>query len=90
MAKQLTGSYSARMTLTRYQHATAMLTCWLCCFHRPLVLGKRSSEHGDEYCVASEDCAFGPIGFQRVRDVLPGEMIVITEDGNSLRCIVQT
>ena len=50
-----------------------------CC--RPLVLGKRSSDDGDESCVASEDCAFGPIGFQRVRDVLPGEMIVITEEG---------
>jgi hypothetical protein len=45
------------------------------------VLGRRSSDDGDEWCVASEDCAFGPIGFQRVRDVLPGEMIVITEDG---------
>lgn len=36
----------------------------------PLVLGKRSSPTGgDEWCVASEDCAFGPIGFERVRDV---------------------
>lgn len=48
---------------------------------RPLVLGKRSSRHGDEWCVASEDCAFGPIGFKRVRDVLPGEMIIIDEEG---------
>ena len=45
------------------------------------MLGRRTSDDGDEWCVASEDCAFGPIGFQRVRDVLPGEMIVITEDG---------
>lgn len=48
---------------------------------RPLVLGKRHGENGEEWCVASEDCAFGPIGFERVRDVSPGEMIVITEDG---------
>ncbi|GLC38564.1 hypothetical protein PLESTB_001740000 [Pleodorina starrii] len=48
---------------------------------RPLVLGKRSSPHGDEWCIASEDCAFGPIGFERVRDVLPGEMVIITEEG---------
>ncbi|KAG2491227.1 hypothetical protein HYH03_010435 [Edaphochlamys debaryana] len=48
---------------------------------RPLVLGKRSSPHGDEWCMASEDCAFGPIGFERVRDVNPGEMVIITEDG---------
>jgi glutamine phosphoribosylpyrophosphate amidotransferase len=36
---------------------------------RPLVLGRRASPHGDEWVVASEDCAFGPIAFQRVRDV---------------------
>ncbi|KAK9814073.1 hypothetical protein WJX72_000317 [[Myrmecia] bisecta] len=48
---------------------------------RPLVLGRRQSRHGDEWCVASEDCAFGPIGFERVRDVQPGEMIVVTPEG---------
>jgi amidophosphoribosyltransferase len=48
---------------------------------RPLVLGRRDGPRGEEWCVASEDCAFGPIGFTRVRDVQPGEMIVITEDG---------
>ena len=44
--------------------------------HRPLVLGQRISEARIEYCIASEDCAFGPIGFQRVRDIAPGEMLV--------------
>ena len=48
---------------------------------RPLVLGRRQGRRGEEWCVASEDCAFGPIGFGRVRDVQPGEMIVITEEG---------
>ena len=48
---------------------------------RPLVLGKRPGPKGDEWCVASEDCAFGPIGFERVRDVLPGEMVVVTPEG---------
>jgi amidophosphoribosyltransferase len=48
---------------------------------RPLVLGRRDGPRGEEWCVASEDCAFGPIGFTRVRDVQPGEMIVITEEG---------
>eukprot|EP01026_Neomeris_dumetosa_P007452 TRINITY_DN1229_c0_g1_i13.p1 TRINITY_DN1229_c0_g1~~TRINITY_DN1229_c0_g1_i13.p1 ORF type:complete len:593 (-),score=81.38 TRINITY_DN1229_c0_g1_i13:67-1845(-) len=48
---------------------------------RPLVLGVRETANGNEYCVASEDCAFGPIGFKRVRDVRPGELIVITLDG---------
>ena len=36
---------------------------------RPLVLGRRQGRRGEEGCVASEDCAFGPIGFERVRDV---------------------
>lgn len=31
--------------------------------------------------MASEDCAFGPIGFDRVRDVQPGEMIIIDSEG---------
>jgi len=48
---------------------------------RPLVLGRRDGPRGEEWCVASEDCAFGPINFTRVRDVQPGEMIVITEEG---------
>ena len=45
------------------------------------MLGKRHSRDGDEWCVASEDCAFGPIGFERVRDVQPGEMIIINQNG---------
>ena len=40
------------------------------------MLGQRVSEARIEYCIASEDCAFGPIGFQRVRDIAPGEMLV--------------
>jgi hypothetical protein len=48
---------------------------------RPLVLGRRQGRRGEEWCVASEDCAFGPIGFERVRDVAPGEMIIIDDDG---------
>ena len=33
---------------------------------RPLVIGKREGPNGeDEWCIASEDCAFGPIGFTR-------------------------
>lgn len=58
---------------------------------RPLVLGARSAPGGDEYAVASEDCAFGPIGFRRVRDVAPGEMVIITEGGDLItsQCVRQ-
>eukprot|EP00241_Pyramimonas_parkeae_P017089 CAMPEP_0114293988 /NCGR_PEP_ID=MMETSP0059-20121206/9884_1 /TAXON_ID=36894 /ORGANISM="Pyramimonas parkeae, Strain CCMP726" /LENGTH=627 /DNA_ID=CAMNT_0001415731 /DNA_START=16 /DNA_END=1900 /DNA_ORIENTATION=+ len=57
---------------------------------RPLVLGRRPTVNGVEWCFASEDCAFGPIGFERVRDVKPGEAVLITEAGElvSRQCAV--
>jgi len=48
---------------------------------RPLVLGKRVVNGRDEYAVASESVALDLIGFERVRDVRPGEGVVITTDG---------
>lgn len=44
---------------------------------RPLSLGKI----GDAYVVASETCAFDIIGAKFYRDVQPGELIVISEEG---------
>ncbi len=48
---------------------------------RPLVLGKKSTPDGDEYAVASESVAFDILGFKRVRDVAPGEAVVVTARG---------
>ncbi len=48
---------------------------------RPLVLGKRNAGAQDEYAVASESVALDLLGFERVRDVRPGEGIVITPRG---------
>lgn len=48
---------------------------------RPLVLGKRNSGGQDEYAVASESVALDLLGFERVRDVRPGEGIVVTPRG---------
>jgi amidophosphoribosyltransferase len=55
---------------------------------RPLVLGERVTGEGREYAVASESVAFDVLGFKRVRDIMPGEAVVITDDGQlfSRRC----
>ena len=44
---------------------------------RPLVLGKV----GDGYALSSETCALDIIGAEFVRDVEPGEMVVISNNG---------
>ena len=49
---------------------------------RPLVVGVAKTEKGAEYLVASESVALDTLGFQRVRDVAPGEAIFIDYDGN--------
>ena len=48
---------------------------------RPLVLGQRQTSEGTEYAVASESVALDMLGYSRVRDVLPGECVVITARG---------
>ena len=44
---------------------------------RPLVIGRL----GDGYCVASETCAFDLIGAEFIREVEPGEMVMIDHEG---------
>ncbi|EIT84893.1 amidophosphoribosyltransferase [Fictibacillus macauensis ZFHKF-1] len=44
---------------------------------RPLSIGLL----GDAYVVASETCAFDVVGAQYIRDVKPGELLTITNDG---------
>ncbi len=44
---------------------------------RPLVLGKS----GDAYILASETCALDIIGAEFVRDIEPGEMVMLDDDG---------
>ena len=50
---------------------------------RPLSIARRAAEgDGDDYAFASEDVAFGINGFEKLRDVAPGEAILIDLDGN--------
>jgi len=48
---------------------------------RPLCLGKLETANGTEWMVASESVAIEGIGFEFVRDVLPGEGIFIDQEG---------
>jgi len=48
---------------------------------RPLVIGKREADLGPEWVVASESVALDTPGFKVVRDVAPGEAILVDEDG---------
>ena len=48
---------------------------------RPLVLGKRVTDSGTEYAVVSESVALDLLGFTRMRDLLPGEAVVVTPRG---------
>ena len=48
---------------------------------RPLVYGVRETEEGSEYMVASESVALDVLGFEVVRDLEPGEALVVDRDG---------
>jgi amidophosphoribosyltransferase len=48
---------------------------------RPAVFGMRESNGWPELMVASESVALDTLGFQRMRDVEPGEAVIFTEDG---------
>ncbi|MBO9450305.1 amidophosphoribosyltransferase [Tropicibacter sp. R16_0] len=50
---------------------------------RPLSVAKREVDgDGDDYSFASEDVAFGINGFSKMRDLKPGEAMLVDLDGN--------
>ncbi|MBI1395355.1 MAG: amidophosphoribosyltransferase [Betaproteobacteria bacterium] len=49
---------------------------------RPLVFGQASTDRGTDYLVASESVALDTLGFRLVRDVRPGEAILVDFEGN--------
>ncbi len=59
---------------------------------RPLVIGRNETAEGMEYMVASESVAVDTLGFQFLRDVEPGEAVLIDTQGNfvSRQCAEHT
>jgi amidophosphoribosyltransferase len=69
---------------------------------RPLSIGVLDPHPGDEgpsasgpsaparYCVASESCAFDIIGARLLRDVAPGEIVTLGENGLASRMVAGT
>jgi len=48
---------------------------------RPVCYGRRETEQGTEYMIASESVALVAAGFTLVRDIAPGEAVYIENDG---------
>lgn len=59
---------------------------------RPLVIGKNETPLGTEYLVASESVAIDTLGFQFLRDVEPGEAVLVDMRGQlvSRQCAEKT
>ncbi|MBT7408425.1 MAG: amidophosphoribosyltransferase [Methylococcales bacterium] len=53
---------------------------------RPVCFGKRETEQGTEYMVASESVALDVLGFELVREIKPGESIFISMQGDFYNC----
>ncbi|MCF7985882.1 MAG: amidophosphoribosyltransferase, partial [Thiohalocapsa sp.] len=49
---------------------------------RPIVYGKRETEAGTEYMIASESVSLDTLGFELISDVAPGECVLIDVHGN--------
>jgi amidophosphoribosyltransferase len=59
---------------------------------RPLIIGRNETPTGTEYLVASESVAIDTLGFKVMRDVEPGEAVLIDRQGNfiSRQCAERT
>lgn len=76
-----TGSFSA-VALSTNQLIAFRDQCGI----RPLSVGRL----GDGYVVASETCAFDAVGAQYLRDVRPGEILVIDQRGITSKQVAHT
>lgn len=57
---------------------------------RPLLVGRQETDDGTDWIVSSESVAVEPTGFHVVRDVAPGEAVLITSNGefHGRQCVV--
>ena len=70
--RKLEGAYSLV-----YLDEDRLITARDPCGFRPLCLGRMDGV----FVVASETCAFDMVGAEYIRDIKPGEMVVISKDG---------
>lgn len=77
-ARQLRGAFSL-IILSSDGTMIAVRDGW---GFRPLCLGE--NDHG--HAIASESCALDSAGFRFIRDIEPGEMVVIDPNGNLTTC----
>lgn len=49
---------------------------------RPIVYGKRETDLGTEYMIASESVAIDVLGFELIGDIAPGEVVFISKEGD--------
>ncbi len=52
---------------------------------RPIVYGKRETDQGAEYVIASESVVLDILGFELIADIAPGEAVLIDLDGHLYR-----
>jgi len=48
---------------------------------RPVVYGRRETDAGTEFIIASESVALGALGFELIADIAPGEAVFISAEG---------